>query len=305
MRIRAGWERMRTQRGSESVDGRMSRRKSSELMCTFYRVELSRGGSRRLFRVALASDLHDRAPDEALEAIRGQAPDCIAAVGDFLECRGSDADGLLEDEFFTSASPLQRAVHRSLVRADACIGRVLGDRNATNGNENGFAFLEQAVRIAPVLYSLGNHERRISPAHRERARRLGAILLDDSDAYLDIGGVGVLFGGLTSRRGAAWLSRFERSERGQIARVLLCHHPEVYEELLKGRDLDLILSGHAHGGQWRVFGKPLFAPGQGFFPRYAGGLYDGRLVVSRGLANTVSVPRFGNPPEIAIVDVYG
>ena len=60
----------------------------------------------------------------------------------------------------------------------------------------------------------------------------------------------------------------------------------------------LVLSGHAHGGQVRLFGRGLYAPGQGLLPRYTEGVHFRRLAVSRGLSNTQLVPRLFNPPEI-------
>ena len=75
-------------------------------------------------------------------------------------------------------------------------------------------------------------------------------------------------------------------------------------------DADLIVSGHAHGGQWRIprLMNGFYAPGQGFFPRYAGGLYDMgsySFVVGRGLSNPTIVPRIFNPPEIMIIELTG
>ena len=91
--------------------------------------------------------------------------------------------------------------------------------------------------------------------------------------------------------------------------VLLSHRPERVEDYL-AYDFDLVLSGHAHGGQWRLPGlvNGLLAPDQGFFPAYAGGLYrldeNTDLVVSRGLAReSTRVPRIFNPPELVIIDV--
>ncbi|MBQ3816071.1 MAG: metallophosphoesterase, partial [Clostridia bacterium] len=55
--------------------------------------------------------------------------------------------------------------------------------------------------------------------------------------------------------------------------ILLCHHPEYWEPLVHGRRIELTVSGHAHGGQWRIFGRGVYAPGQGLFPRYTSGLY--------------------------------
>ena len=64
------------------------------------------------------------------------------------------------------------------------------------------------------------------------------------------------------------------------------------------------MSGHAHGGQWRIFGRGVYAPGQGIFPKYTSGVIDGRCVISRGLSNHTHVPRIFNPPELVMV-YYG
>lgn len=88
--------------------------------------------------------------------------------------------------------------------------------------------------------------------------------------------------------------------------ILLAHRPELVE-LYQRYPFDLILSGHAHGGQWRLPGvvNGLFAPDQGLFPRYAGGAYklpDTTMIVSRGLAReSTPVPRIFNRPELVIV----
>lgn len=89
--------------------------------------------------------------------------------------------------------------------------------------------------------------------------------------------------------------------------VFLTHRPEkapMYAKL----PFDLVLSGHAHGGQWQIPGivNGLFAPGQGFFPEYAGGRYDFKKQVhinSRGLAYYVPIPRFFNPVEFGVIDI--
>ena len=64
---------------------------------------------------------------------------------------------------------------------------------------------------------------------------------------------------------------------------------------------DLILSGHAHGGQIRLFGRGLFAPGQGIFPKYTSGIH-GSMIISRGLSNTGGmIPRLFNRREIVYI----
>ncbi len=93
----------------------------------------------------------------------------------------------------------------------------------------------------------------------------------------------------------SWLAEFEKQPGYKI---LLSHHPEYYPKYLRARPIDLVLSGHAHGGQWRLGSRGLFAPGQGLFPRLTSGVHDGRLVISRGLSNTAPVPRFNNPTEL-------
>lgn len=109
----------------------------------------------------------------------------------------------------------------------------------------------------------------------------------------------------------AWLSEFEK-EQGY--KVLLSHHPEYWslrKPYLSQHPIDLALSGHAHGGQIRLFGRGVYAPGQGWMPKYTSGVFDGeygKMIISRGLANTASpVPRVFNPTEVVYVEVrqYG
>ena len=100
----------------------------------------------------------------------------------------------------------------------------------------------------------------------------------------------------------------EQAVGEEVFSVLLSHRPELFE-IYRNYDFDLVLSGHAHGGQWRIPGllNGLFAPDQGLFPDYAGGRYayaDGTMIVSRGLAReSTPVPRIFNRPELVIVEV--
>jgi len=102
--------------------------------------------------------------------------------------------------------------------------------------------------------------------------------------------------------------KVEKIAGTEIFTVLLSHRPELFETY-QNYDFDLVLSGHAHGGQWRIPGilNGLFAPNQGLFPEYAGGRYDytgGTMIVSRGLAReSMPVPRIFNRPEVVIIDV--
>ena len=90
--------------------------------------------------------------------------------------------------------------------------------------------------------------------------------------------------------------------------IILSHRPE-YFDTYEAQDYDLALCGHAHGGQWRIPGilNGIYAPNQGLFPEYAGGLYHEdttTMIVSRGLAReSTRIPRLYNPPELVIIDI--
>jgi predicted MPP superfamily phosphohydrolase len=88
--------------------------------------------------------------------------------------------------------------------------------------------------------------------------------------------------------------------------VLLSHRPELFDTYLTA-GMDLVLSGHAHGGQFRlpIIGG-LVAPNQGMFPKYDAGLYTARntnMIVSRGIGNSIVPFRFNNRPEIILIQL--
>ena len=110
---------------------------------------------------------------------------------------------------------------------------------------------------------------------------------------------------------SGWLEQFRACQAltgDSRYTVLLSHRPERTEDYA-GRGFELVLAGHAHGGQWRLPGllNGLFAPDQGLFPTYAGGRYalgDTTLLVSRGLAReSTRLPRFYNRPELVMVEL--
>ena len=100
-----------------------------------------------------------------------------------------------------------------------------------------------------------------------------------------------------------WLDDFERQPGYKI---LLCHHPEYVPRYLQNRCIDLIVSGHAHGGQWRYYSRRrqewrgIYAPGQGLLPKLTEGIH-GNHVISRGLSNNTPIPRLNNPPELVYI----
>ena len=169
--------------------------------------------------------------------------------------------------------------------------------------------------MAPCFFSPGNHECGISAENRRLLESLGVTVLDNEFTVRD----GLVLGGLSSgyvRPKSSFKSPPE-PDGGFLAafaavpgyHILLCHHPEYWPRFIRGRGIELTAAGHAHGGQWRFFGRGVWSPGQGFFPAYADGLYrEGNefLAVSRGMANTVRfVPRFFNPCEILLLELGG
>ena len=147
------------------------------------------------------------------------------------------------------------------------------------------AFMDAAAEIAPVYYVTGNHESRLKD-YPELEQRF-----TDS-------GVSVL-------HGAAYVAdALEGLADEAIFTVLLSHRPELFAAYAAA-GVDLTLSGHAHGGQFRLpFIGGLAAPDQGLFPRYTSGLYtNGRsqMVVSRGLGNSLFPFRVNNRPEVVLI----
>lgn len=237
-------------------------------------------------RIALVSDLHGRPGGKALASIRKNRPEIICITGDIIYGPFPEDD----------VSPLV-------------------------SQEQVLPFLSACAGIAPTYLSLGNHEQALDAEDIAEIGKTGVTMLDNSWERRD----GLVIGGWTSayvtdyRRAkptdsgrryprpehhepirtpeSGWLEAYVR-EKGY--HILLSHHPEYYPMLPEG--VELMLSGHAHGGQIRLFGRGLFAPGQGWFPQLTKGVYDGRLVVSAGLANTgAPVPRLFNPTEMVYV----
>lgn len=219
----------------------------------------------RAYLCAVLSDLHTSVPDELYRTLKEKSPDFVTIPGDFIDGKASCAPHML-------------------------------------------FLLKQLACLCPCYYSGGNHEL----FTREDAALIsgtGAVYLDDSFALFD---GRIYIGGLSSGFAFSKQSRYMKTPQPDLDflrrfdsldgfKLLLSHHPEYYPEYIKDTGIDLVFSGHAHGGQWRFFGRGVFAPGQGVFPKYTKGVYDGRLVVSAGLGGHTFVPRIFNPKELVLV----
>ena len=181
--------------------------------------------------------------------------------------------------------------------------------------ERALATVEALAERWPTYYVTGNHEYRTGRAEeiKELLAGRGAVVLEGTCALVTVGEQTLQICGVDDPAvgAAVWQSQLEdvtAALEGDVCSILISHRPERVADYT-GRGFDLVLSGHAHGGQWRIplLGVGLIAPNQGLFPRYAGGTYDlegTTLVVSRGLAReSTRIPRLYNPPEEVVVDL--
>lgn len=230
------------------------------------------------YRIVHISDLHNKQfgqnQERLLIKIQAVSPDIIVVTGDLIDRRKYDLDTAM-------------------------------------------VFINGAMKIAPVYYVSGNHEawsgdyKNIS----EKLRSSGVQILDDTKATLFKGKGKIEILGLSdpdfltsSYMDGTNSSKLKEHLRGlsddSVFQILLCHRPELFD-LYANEKIDLIFSGHAHGGQFRIpFVGGLVAPDQGLFPKYTSGAYTqnkSTMVVSRGLGNSIVPMRIFNRPEIVVV----
>ena len=234
------------------------------------------------FRIAQISDLHNAEFGEGnrrlLNKLEKLSPDLIVITGDLVDSSRTDESVAIE-------------------------------------------FCREAVRIAPVYYVTGNHEARGDESYRvlrEGLLSVGVTVLENQSVILEREGeqialIGVqdpAFSGITAREEcqAYTLTVLMRLAERERYDVVLCHRPLELDTCGAG-NADLLLCGHLHGGQFRLpFLGGVYAPSQGLFPEYDGGMYtegDGTMIVSRGLGNSRFPIRLNNPPEIVLTVLSG
>ena len=246
--------------------------------------------------LALLTDLHNADPAPVITSLNSHRPSLICITGDVLYGGRPEGD----------VSPLETQKNvlpfLSACAAIATTFMSLGIRMMVIKRTSGFVFT--GVTMLDVS---GDP----SPsAGRDRHQRLDLRHVTDyrtfraesgsSDRYPrqeSISGIGGAVHASLHKPETGWLEEY-CSAPGY--HVLLSHHPEYYP--LIPDSIDLILSGHAHGGQWRFFGHGVWSPGQGWWPRYTKGVYENRLVVSAGLSNTTWIPRLFNPTEVVYIE---
>lgn len=247
-------------------------------------------------RIAQVSDLHERNCDDILEMIKNEHPDMIVVTGDTFERYDN------RPQYDFERRPIKRLIINLLHYSNFLLTKILPQKTKAE-EENVLRFLREAVKIAPVYMSLGNHEQKLLYRDYRFLSSQGITLLDNADTEVDIRDFHFTLGGMSCWDFEDWLPTFLDKDGYKI---LLCHKPNQYTEMLTDSGIDLTLSGHTHGGQVLIGKKGMgfFVPGQGLFGKYAHGSYfDGRLIVSSGCANTVACPRFFNPRELVMIEV--
>ena len=232
------------------------------------------------FRIAQVSDLHNaemgKDNEKLISMLVEAAPDIIVITGDIIDSRNTNVDVALD-------------------------------------------FAEQAVKIAPCYYVTGNHEARVDEYRdlKDGLIELGVTVLEDAKTQIVLSGesitlVGVddpsfqtdyLFGNDETVMNSE-LNELINEEDGYV--ILLSHRPELFDTYVENK-VDLIFSGHAHGGQFRIpFIGGVVAPNQGVFPKYDAGIYsagDTNMVVSRGVGNSIIPFRINNRPEVILIEL--
>lgn len=232
------------------------------------------------FRIAQVSDLHNgkfgKDNEKLLDLLKECKPDIIAITGDLIDSRRTDTEVALQ-------------------------------------------FVKNALEIAPCYYVTGNHEERLAVRDDflESLQKLGVNVLDDKESKIKIEGESIKIIGVKDPLAetdylfgdsASVISNKIKAlkSKGNEYTILLSHRPELFE-IYYGEGIDLVLSGHAHGGQIRLpFVGGVFAPHQGFLPKYDAGTFTKdrtTMIVSRGIGQSIIPLRFCNRPELVIIEL--
>ena len=196
------------------------------------------------------------------------------------------------------------------------VGDMFDDDIANRPTERTLSLMRQLSALYPCYYVSGNHEAWTGEmdALYQQTEEAGVTVLRMSSGVLTVRGQRIALCGIPDPYEMVFSGAPDTEEQIRQAMenvdsadftVLLAHRPELLAKYAQF-PLDLVVSGHAHGGQVRIPGvlNGLYAPNQGWFPKLAGGAYtqDGTtLIVSRGLAVRTRLPRIFNRPEVVLV----
>ena len=228
------------------------------------------------FRIVQISDVHSATVPGLVAEIKGEAPDIIVSTGDLVHDRGS--------------------------------------------YEPAIRLIKKLTKIAPVYAVSGNHDLRRSDygSYLKALDGSGVVSLHNQSTEIKKGNASIMLSGIEdpfSEDGARInnnnLNSFSKLNRTDNFHILLFHRAN-HLDILKDKGIDLILSGHMHGGQFRFpNGRGICAPKSSWgsskkmlFPKYFGGHYKHNstdMIVNRGIGNPMIIPRLFNRPEISVI----
>lgn len=250
---------------------------SNELTYGFYHVSSEKVSDLETIRIVALADLHNtefgKDNEELVKKVADIKPDVIVLAGDMIDHGYPDITSLLE-----------------------LCGRL--------------------VEIAPVFYGIGNHEAGVLYEDQmyfaPELEALGIPVLENRSYTIEIKGTPVDIGGVTTDVNefdgwsAVFVRTFVDTDKDHL-KVMVSHFPSLYYEKMADEKIDINIGGHFHGGQIQIpFLGGLYCKNFGLFPKYCSGEFDlpgGKLIVSRGLGNTIRFPRLWNNPEIVVIDV--
>lgn len=224
------------------------------------------------YRILQISDLQNKTfgkhHKKLISIIKKQYPDCIVITGDLIDRNRTDVSSAIE-------------------------------------------LIKQIVNIAPVYYVSGNHEHQ-SGKYQDLIvllEQCGVFVLENNKQIITKQGESIAILGIKDKSVNSnyqkVLSVLTEMEKEDI-QILLSHRPELLD-IYSQYDIDLVLTGHAHGGQIRIpFIGGIFAPHQGFFPKYTNGVHtknNTTMIISRGLGNSTFPFRINNRPELIVIDL--
>ena len=267
------------------------------------------------FRIVQLTDIHSIRSQEQMEKIlkkvRKEQPEIIVVTGD-----------LVDSDYYTNSANVIAAEAENEVTAEFEIAEAIPDIATLQ-------LMEELLAIAPVYMVYGNHEMVLLDDPENNPLKVameeaGVVLLNHEKVRLEKNGEFIWLTGVQDpivlykdplfadsgnnnrERLAAELDYVLEDVKEEDYVVLLSHRPE-YFEMYTEYPVDLALTGHAHGGQIRIpFIGGLYAPSQGWFPKYTSGLYedgDFKMITSRGIGDSKKLMRVFNPPEIISVQL--
>ncbi len=230
-------------------------------------------------KIAQISDFHNcKLGDETVKRLEESSPDIIVITGDLIDSRKTNLEPSL-------------------------------------------SLVDRAVKIAPCYYVTGNHEARTTSEYavlKSKMLEMGVRVLENESELISINGLEINLIGLTDPR-FSYDNDSAKKAKNEINQgleplistehynLVLCHRPEAFYEYAS-LNVDLALTGHAHGGQIIIFGVGAVAPNQGIFPKYIKGIYEKdetKMIVSRGIGNSLFPFRLNNRPEVVQIIITG